>query len=131
MARGRRLGAQAPGSPFAKIRFKHALEAAGLPDIRFHDLRHTATALLLQVDGRIIVAQLRLGHQSPTTTTHFYGHALPGDREPPLNGHRRPFSATTRPSQPSARSGRVAKRQQEARLGNSPEAGRSFNRLLL
>ena len=42
-------------------RFKHALEAAGLPDIRFHDLRHTAATLLLQADGRIIVAQQRLG----------------------------------------------------------------------
>ncbi len=60
--------------------FKRTLETAGLPDIRFHDLRHTAATLLLRAGGRIIIAQQRLGHQSPTTTTRFYGHALPGDQ---------------------------------------------------
>ena len=35
--------------------FKAILEQAGLPDVRFHDLRHTAATLMLAADGRVMV----------------------------------------------------------------------------
>gem|GEM_PF-6528002 len=57
-----------------------ALQRAGLPDIRFHDLRHTAGTLLMREDGRVVAAQRRLGHAKASTTLNLYGHALPGDQ---------------------------------------------------
>ena len=57
-----------------------ALKKAGLPDVRFHDLRHTAGTLLMRHDGRVVAAQHRLGHARPSTTLNLYGHALPGDQ---------------------------------------------------
>lgn len=70
-----------PLSPRNIQRFFHdALQRADLPDIRFHDLRHTAGMLLMREDGRVVVAQQRLGHAKPSTTLNTYGHALPGDQ---------------------------------------------------
>ena len=42
--------------------FKRLLVKAGLPDIRFHDLRHTAASLMLQQGVHPKVVQERLGH---------------------------------------------------------------------
>lgn len=42
--------------------FKAVLVRAGLPDIRFHDLRHTAASLMLQQGIHPKVVQERLGH---------------------------------------------------------------------
>jgi len=55
---------------------KKALTAAGLPDSRFHDLRHaTATFLLSQGMGLEDVKN-QLGHSSITLTSNTYGHVL-------------------------------------------------------
>ena len=57
-------------------RFKKILRGAGLPDIRFHDLRHTAATLMLKnkVDVRT-VAEI-LGHKDPAMTLRKYAHVL-------------------------------------------------------
>ena len=57
--------------------FHPLLEGAGLPRIRFHDLRHTAATLML---GRGVHAKLvseMLGHASIGITLDIYSHALP------------------------------------------------------
>lgn len=57
--------------------FKKVLKEAGLPDIRFHDLRHTnATLLLLQGVNTKVISE-RLGHSSIDVTLDIYGHILP------------------------------------------------------
>ena len=57
--------------------FKMTLKTAGLPDIRFHDLRHTAASIMLMNGFPVIdVAQI-LGHASPTITLKTYGHYIP------------------------------------------------------
>lgn len=60
--------------------YKALLEAAHLPPVRFHHLRHTAATLLLRADARVLIAQRRPGHRDPGATTRLYGHVLPGDQ---------------------------------------------------
>ncbi len=61
--------------------FKSLLAKAGLPEIRFHDLRHTAATLMLQQGVHPKVVQERLGHSSITLTLDTYSHVLPGLQE--------------------------------------------------
>lgn len=57
--------------------FKAILKAAGLPAIRFHDLRHTAASLMLNAGIPPIVVSRILGHSSPSVTMNIYGHLMP------------------------------------------------------
>jgi len=59
------------------VRFKALLERAGLPDIRFHDLRHTSATLMLTQEINPKIVQERLGHASPLITLSTYSHVLP------------------------------------------------------
>lgn len=65
--------------------FKRLLIKAGLPDIRFHDLRHTAATLMLMNGIPLIVVSRRLGHSKPSVTLDIYGHYLPGMQEKAAN----------------------------------------------
>jgi integrase len=58
--------------------FKKLLTKAGLPDMRFHDLRHTAATLMLQQGVHPKVVQERLGHSKISMTLDTYSHVLPG-----------------------------------------------------
>jgi integrase len=55
----------------------HALTRAGLPHIRFHDLRHTAATLLLADNINPKVVSELLGHTSVSITLDRYSHVLP------------------------------------------------------
>ena len=61
--------------------FKPLLKRAGLPQIRFHDLRHTCATLLLtrNVDPKIVSEML--GHSSIAITLDTYSHVLPNMRD--------------------------------------------------
>ena len=52
--------------------------AAGHPDLRFHDLRHTAAAIAIQTGASPKAIQARLGHSSIEVTFDRYGHLMPG-----------------------------------------------------
>ena len=57
--------------------FKKLLQDAGLPEIRFHDLRHTAASLMLNHGIPLIIVSRRLGHVRPSITLDVYGHLIP------------------------------------------------------
>ncbi len=57
--------------------FEPALTRAGLRKIRFHDLRHTYTSLLIAQGAHAKFIQSQLGHASIQTTLDRYGHLLP------------------------------------------------------
>jgi len=56
--------------------FKGLLQRAGLPDIRFHDLRHTAASLMLNHGIPVIIVSRRLGHSKVSITLDTYGHLI-------------------------------------------------------
>lgn len=58
-------------------RFKGLLERAGLPIIRFHDLRHTAASLLLQANVHVKLVSEMLGHSTVVLTLDTYSHCIP------------------------------------------------------
>ena len=58
--------------------FKKILNRAGLPNIRFHDLRHSAATLLLSLGVHPKVVQELLGHTQISMTMDVYSHVLPG-----------------------------------------------------
>lgn len=60
------------------------LRAAGLPRIRFHDLRHTFASMMLSEGARIDLVSKMLGHASPAITLNIYSHLMPGDEEAAL-----------------------------------------------
>jgi integrase len=58
--------------------FKPLLKRAGLPVIRFHDLRHTCATLLLSRGVHPKLVQELLGHATIAITLDTYSHVLPG-----------------------------------------------------
>ncbi len=58
--------------------FKIRLKRAGLPDIRFHDLRHTCATILLSRNRHPKHVQELLGHASIALTLDTYSHVIPG-----------------------------------------------------
>jgi integrase len=57
--------------------FAPLLKEAGLPHIRFHDLRHTCATLLLSKGVHPKFVQELLGHATVAITLDTYSHVLP------------------------------------------------------
>ena len=55
--------------------FKRTLRNAGLPEIRFHDLMHTAATLMISNGIPVVVVSKILGHSKPSVTMNIYAHA--------------------------------------------------------
>ena len=71
------LGGPIRKSNLLRRSFRPLLERAGLPRIRFHDLRHTSATLLLAAGVHPKVVQERLGHSTISLTLDTYSHAVP------------------------------------------------------
>jgi integrase len=61
--------------------FKRLLKRAGLPNLRFHDLRHTSLNALMEMGTPVNTVQRRGGHAKPSTTVDIYGHATARSQE--------------------------------------------------
>jgi len=57
--------------------FRRLVREAGLPEIRFHGLRHTSAGLALAAGVQMTVVSDRLGHSSTTITSDLYAHVVP------------------------------------------------------
>ncbi len=66
-------------------RFKTLLKKAGLPEIRFHDLRHSAASILLSMGVHPKVVQELLGHNQIIMTMDIYSHVLPTMQKDAVN----------------------------------------------
>ncbi|MBB5912181.1 integrase [Nocardia transvalensis] len=62
----------------ARERFKRLAARAGLPEIRFYDLRHTYITGALAAGINPKVVSQRAGHADVTFTLKTYQHVLPG-----------------------------------------------------
>src|SRR2546421_4359685 len=61
----------------ALVQLKKLLEKADLPDIRFHDLRHSTATMLLMMSVHPKIVQEILGHSEISMTMDIYSHVLP------------------------------------------------------
>ncbi len=58
-------------------KLERSLKRAGLPHIRFHDLRHTCATLLLSKGVHPKFVQELLGHATISITLDTYSHVIP------------------------------------------------------
>jgi integrase len=72
-----RSGGPLRKSNFSRREFKPTIRRAGLPEIHFHGLRHTAATLLLSQGTNPKVVQEMLGHSTVSTTLDTYSHVTP------------------------------------------------------
>lgn len=67
--------------------FKPSLQKVGLEQsIRFHDLRHTCAAWLIDSGAHVRAVMEWLGHSSPSVTLGTYGHLFPSLTEKLVDG---------------------------------------------
>lgn len=76
-----RDGGPLRGSTLRSRHYKPAAARAGLEGLRFHDLRHTCVALLVQLGAHPKAIQEWVGHSSITMTLDQYGHLFPSIEE--------------------------------------------------
>jgi len=72
--------------------FKPLLKAAGLPDIRFYDLRHTMASQMIRNKQDIKMVSQRLGHEDVGFTLKVYHHVRPGTDEEATEGFDEMFT---------------------------------------
>ncbi len=89
------------GTPFGDARrsFKTAVNRAGLPDIRWHDLRHTFASWLVERGADLYTVQELMGHTSLSMTRR-YAHLSPGHKRAAIEliGKREAARAATYPA---------------------------------
>ena len=74
--------------------FKKLVSSAGLPPMRFHDLRHSAATILLTMGVHPKIVQELLGHSQISMTMDTYSHVLPSMLRDAMNGLNDMFGDT-------------------------------------
>lgn len=72
------------GEPMNQDTLRHAWQRAlrntKVPRIRFHDLRHTHSSLMMALGADLKSMQERMGHATPQILLNTYTHTLPGQQ---------------------------------------------------
>jgi len=71
------IGAPHDATYLTQHKYRRLVRTAGLPFIRFHDLRHTTATLLLARGVNVKVVSEMLGRSNIAITLGIYGHVLP------------------------------------------------------
>jgi len=79
--------------------FRDLLKEAGLPPLRFHDLRHSAATILLARGVNIKVVSELLGHSDIVITLRTYGHLLPAMQDDAVDSWRDGFNEGDKPGE--------------------------------
>jgi integrase len=64
-----------------QYQWSRTTKAAGLPAIRYHDLRHAYASMLISAGCSVKAVQHALGHAAAATTLDLYAHMWPGDED--------------------------------------------------
>ncbi len=75
-------------------RFKKLLKECNLPDIRFHDLRHSWATMMLSQNIPTKIASSMLGHSNVATTLNIYTHMLTDMQKPAIDVLNSVFTVT-------------------------------------
>ena len=75
------LGEPRRSNSVVNASFERVKKKGNLPNIRFHDLRHTCATLLLTKGVHPKIVQELLGHSSISITLDTYSHVLPNMQE--------------------------------------------------
>jgi integrase len=119
-ARGSILSA----TSFLLHHFHPVLRAAGLPQMPFHDLRHSAATILQEMGvGEVTISEI-LGHSTPAITTRLYGHATARLRKEAAA--RRDAALGAPPDRPRAGARRRPTGRLGGRLDSPPPGGPSW-----
>jgi integrase len=73
-----------------------AAERAGVPWARFHTLRHTCAALLIEAGASALRLQRWMGHHSAAFTLDTYGHLMQDGLGPSLELSEAPVAPVVR-----------------------------------
>lgn len=104
-------------SHFRQRVWNPAVERAGLAPLTFHELRHTAAALMVRHGANQLELMRFLGHRDSSTTFNSYGHLYPGM----IEATRGRMSAARSLAQSAARSAESAVNARVGRPGLDPK----------
>jgi len=80
--KGRHAGGELRGAAFRAQVWRPAVASAGLdPDLRLHDMRHTAASLMISAGASVKAVQVALGHSTALITLNTYTHLFDEDLE--------------------------------------------------
>ena len=79
-----------PGTAYRQL--KKVLQETGLPELRFHDLRHTFASLLISQNVPLINVSNFLGHSDLATTSNIYAHLDKASKQAGKRGYYNGYS---------------------------------------
>jgi integrase-like protein len=100
--------------------FAKLVQRAGLPQVRYHDLRHSHASQLLKIGTNPKIVSERLGHATVGLTLDTYSHVLSGVQEHAVEQFDAAMRAAIEGRQP--RAGPVARRTGERLVFSSLDA---------